>query len=164
VTNTRISKTEDVVNISRVLALSWKTAYRGIVHDEYLDSLEYDHWVEFLTTGLGNGSIFSMVIEDEYEIIGAAVLCKTEKENEANLKAFYLLPDKIGRGFGHTFLCSIESELRKMGFRNYIIDVLGNNSRAIRFYDAHGFTDTGKNINTTLGERHYTCKSFEKAL
>jgi len=158
----RNSRIEDVKNISHVLASSWKTAYRGIVHDDYLDALKCDRWVEFLTTGLSNDNIFSMVIENENEIIGAAILSKTEKEREVNLRAFYLLPDKIGQGFGHEFYSAIEAELRRRGFLNCIVDVLANNARAIRFYKAHGFLDTGEEIVAILGERNYTCKVFEK--
>ena len=162
---TRKSRIEDVNNISHVLASSWKTAYRGIVHDDYLDALKHDHWVEFLTTGLSNDSIFSMVIESNQEIIGAAILNETEKEREVNLRAFYLLPDKIGKGFGHTFYNDIETELKGRGFLNCVIDVLENNSRAIRFYETHGFIDTGKTIdNVVLGTQNYSCKVFEKAL
>lgn len=163
-TYTRISEIDDIENISLVLALSWKTAYRGIVHDDYLDSLKDNHWVEFLTDGLNNDSIFSMVIENNQEIIGASILGKTEKEREVNLISFYLLPDKIGHGFGHTFYSAIEVELRNRGFLNCVIDVLENNTRAIRFYKSHGFTDVGREISAALGERNYTCKVFEKAL
>ena len=163
-TNTRISKIDDIENISLVLALSWKTAYQGIVHDEYLDKLRHDNWVEFLSTGLNNDTVFSMVIENNQEIIGAAILCNTEKEREVSLKAFYLVPDKIGQGFGHIFYNAIEIELKYRGFQNCVIDVLKENKRAIRFYEAHCFMDTGKKINAVLGEKNYICKVYEKAL
>jgi len=162
--NTRMSRIEDVKNISYVLASSWKTAYRGIVHDDYLDALQDDRWVEFLTAGLNNDSVFSMLIEDDQEVIGAAVLSSTEREREVNLRSFYLLPDKIGQGFGHIFYSDIETEVRNRGFQNCVIDVLENNSRAIRFYEAHGFIDTNETINAALGTQNYSCKVFEKAL
>lgn len=48
----RIASLEDVNEISYILAASWKSAYRGIVHDEYLDSINHNHWVDFLTAGI----------------------------------------------------------------------------------------------------------------
>ena len=60
--NARIAKTEDIEKISHLLATSWKTAYRGIVDDDYLDSLSYDHWVNFLTTALNGEAIFAMAL------------------------------------------------------------------------------------------------------
>ena len=160
----RIAQKEDIEKISYVLASSWKTAYREIVHDDYLNALKNNHWVEFLTTGLSKDSLFSMVIENDQEIVGAAILSKTEEEHEVNLISFYLLPDIIGQGFGHTLYCAIETEMRSRGFLNCIIDVLDSNTRAIHFYEAHGFIDTNKEINAVLGEHNYTCKVFMKSL
>jgi ribosomal protein S18 acetylase RimI-like enzyme len=161
---TRISEIKDIKSISHVLASSWKTAYRGIVHDDYLDALKYDHWVAPLTTGLSNESFFSMVIESNQEIIGAAIWNNTENEHEVHLRSFYLLPERIGKGFGHTFYNAVEAELKDRGYLNCVIDVLENNSRAIRFYEAHGFIDTDKTVNAELGTQNYSCKVFEKAL
>ncbi len=102
-----------------------------------------------------------MIIEEQ-EIIGAAVLCKVEKEKEINLKAFYLLPDKIGQGFGHAFFNGIEAELKAQGFSECVLDVLENNKRAIRFYEAHGFICTDSEVVATLGNHEYVCKVYEK--
>ena len=70
---------KDINNISHVLASSQKTAYRGIVHDGYLDVLPDNHWIECLTTGLKNDSVFSMVIKSNQEIIGTTILSNIEK-------------------------------------------------------------------------------------
>lgn len=163
-THIRVSTKDDIEIISFVLASSWKTAYRGIVHDDYLDSLQDSHWVEFLSTGIDDGNVFSMVIENNQEIIGAAILSKTEHPNEVNLISFYLLPEKIGQGLGHKFYVAIETELRNRGFLNCTLDVLERNSRAIRFYEAHGFVRTGNTVIATLGEQNYTCMVFEKMI
>ncbi len=154
---------EDIAAISSVLAASWKTAYRGIVNDDYLDLLTDGHWIDFLNTGMNNSSVFAMVIEEQ-NIIGAAVLSKAEKEKEINLKAFYLLPDKIGQGFGHAFFNGIEAGLKAQGFSKCVLDVLENNKRAIRFYEAHGFISTDSEMVTTLGSHDYVCKIYEKNL
>ena len=44
--NVRMTQIKDILQISLVLAESWKLAYRGIVDDDYLDSLKTDHWAE----------------------------------------------------------------------------------------------------------------------
>ena len=152
---------EDISTISKVLSASWKKAYRGIVNDDYLDLLTDGHWIDFLNTGMNNNSVFAMVIEEQ-DIIGAAVLSKAEKKNEVNLKAFYLLPDKIGQGIGHVFFNGIEAELKAQGFSECVLDVLENNKRAIRFYEAHGFIDTNSEVIATLGNHEYVCKVYKK--
>ena len=150
--------------ISTVLAKSWKAAYRGIVDDDYLDALPYNHWVDFLTSGLNNNSITVVVLEDEQQIVGAAIISKTENVGECCLISFYLLPNKIGQGFGHNFYIGIEKELKNKGYLSCILDVIENNTRARRFYEAHGFRVLDKVIYVTLGGKSYTCKVYEKAL
>lgn len=162
--NIRIANLEDINRISCVLAASWKTAYRGIVNDDYLDSLKNDHWVEFLTSGLGNSKVSSMIIENSQEIIGAAIMGKTEKDGEVCLISFYLLPDRIGQGFGHTFYTKLENELINQGFTNCVLDVLENNNIAINFYKAHGFVDTNTETTAVLGKQSYVCKILEKRI
>jgi ribosomal protein S18 acetylase RimI-like enzyme len=160
----RMAQTEDIMKISHLLAISWKTAYRGIVDDDYLDALRDDHWVDFLTTALKGDAIFSMVLQENQEIVGASILGKTETESVINLITFYLLPDKIGKGFGHIFYNEIEKGIVNKGFAKCIIDVFENNDRAIKFYKAHGFVDTLVEEKTTLGKRDYPYKVFEKVL
>jgi len=161
---TRIAYPEDINMVSAVLAASWKTAYRGIVNDDYLNSIQDNHWVAFLITGIGNGTIFSMILESNKNIIGAAIIGKGETDIEANLISFYLLPDKIGRGYGHTFYSGIEKELKNRGFSKCVLDVLEHNARANRFYNSHGFVDINKRITADLGGYTYTCKVFEKRI
>lgn len=160
----RTTEPKDADTISCVLAASWKTAYRGIIDDNYLDMLKTDHWTAFLTAGLNDGSIFSMIIESNKAAIGAAVLSNGETESEANLISFYLLPDKIGQGYGHAFYGAIEAELVRRGFLSCVIHVLEGNVRAIRFYEKHGFTDTGRKVEAVLGKQVYTCMTMEKRL
>lgn len=162
--HTRIADFNDINKISSVLAASWKSAYRGIVNEAYLDSLENEHWIDFLTLGLSSNNIFTMIMENDLEIIGAAILSQTEKDKEACLISFYLLPEKIGQGFGHNFYNDIETELKSRACSKCVLDVLSNNKRAIRFYQAHGFIETGNEIVSSLGEQSYICKVFEKHL
>ena len=156
----RIACAEDFAQISAVLAASWKTAYRGMVDDDYLDALDGSHWVEFLTSHGGN--VFSMVLEEDQTIIGAAILAKSLKEQEIYLLSFYLLPDKIGQGYGRVFYREIEIEARRRGYTRCVLDVLKDNQRAIRFYEANQFIDTGREEGAVLGGRTYCCKVFEK--
>ena len=94
-------------------------------------------------------------IENNQEIIGTAVLCKTEHEGEANLISFYLLPDRIGQGFGHMFYNAIEADLKNRGFQNCVIDVLKNNKRAIHFYEAYFLHQSLCSKNSLLRSRSF---------
>ncbi|MCL2008940.1 MAG: GNAT family N-acetyltransferase [Synergistaceae bacterium] len=160
----RLAHTEDIEKISYVLAASWKTAYRGIVDDDYLDSLSNDHWVDFLATALNGDSVFAMVLQEKQEIVGASILGKSEQENETHMISLYLLPEKIGKGLGHIFYSEIEKEIQNKGFTKCTIDVLKDNERAIKFYKMHGFVDMFVEAKTTLGSQDYPYMVFEKVL
>ena len=160
--NIRNAGLDDVSTISCVLAASWKSAYRGIVHDEYLDAFDNNHWVDFLNMGLKNKMIFAMVLEEEQNIIGAAILSGDKKD--AHLMSFYLLPEKMGQGLGHILYNGIETALRNRGFAKCVLYVLGRNNRAIHFYKTHGFIDINRKVHTKLGKQEYICNTYEKCL
>ena len=162
--NIRPACPEDINDISCVLAASWKTAYRGIIADSYLDALSDTHWVDFLASGLKGKKIIVMVMESGRQIIGAATMSETENSGECDLISFYLLSDKIGQGLGQIFYSSIENEMRNRGFSSCRLDVLESNTRAVRFYKKQGFLDTNKELNVNLGENSYLCKTFKKTI
>ena len=160
----KMAQIKDVPQISLVLAESWKSAYQGIVDDDYLDSLKTDHWAEFLTNGLSGDTIFSIVLLDNQDIVGASILSKSEKQGDVHLVSLYLLPDKIGRGYGHKFYCEIENAIKSRGYVTCVLDVLTNNKKAISFYKAHGFIDLDSEKTTILGKREYPYMVFIKKL
>ena len=155
---------KDIPQISFVHAESWKTAYRGIVDNDYLDSLKTDHWVEYLTNGLNGDEVFSMVLLENQDIVGASILRKSEKQGEIHIVSLYLMPDKIGKGYGHRFYCEIENEIKSLGYTKCTLDVLANNKRAISFYMAHGYIDSGTEETTVLGSKEYPYRTFNKKL
>lgn len=160
----RLAKSGEIAGISSVLAKSWRFAYRGIVSDSYLDTLPDEHWVSFLTSALEGDSIFSMILIDGGEIAGASILGKSEKEKEIHLISLYLMPDKISKGLGRLFYSAVEREIIARGYKKCVLDVLENNSRAIGFYKARGFAQSGTKSSAVLGDISYPCLFFEKAL
>ena len=42
------------------------------------------HWIDFLTSVLSNNNVFAMVLETGSEIIGAAIMSQTEKDNDGS--------------------------------------------------------------------------------
>ena len=160
--NVRLARLDDAEKMSAVLAASWKSAYRGIVDDEYLDLLKDDHWIGFLTSGIAGRYIIAMVLEENHLIVGSAILGETQTEGEIHLISFYLSPDKIGKGLGSIFYGEIENEILERGYDKCILDVLVNNERAIRFYERQGFSATGAETPVALGSRDYTCIVMEK--
>ena len=136
----QLQKTE-LAEASRQLTASYCAAYRGLMDEAYLTSLQEDHGVEVLEASAERGDI-CLVAEDGEAIVGAAVCGRSEERGEqdcAELYAIYLLPEYTGHGAGHGLYCEVEDRMRLQGFRMCVLEVLSTNVRAIRFYEAHGF-------------------------
>lgn len=131
----------ELAEASRQLTASYCAAYRGLMDEAYLISLQEDHWVEILQASMERGDI-CLVAEDSVAIVGAAVCGRSEEcgdQDCAELYAIYLLPEYTGHGAGHRLYSEIEARMRAQGFQSCVLEVLSSNTRAIRFYVSHGF-------------------------
>ena len=147
-------------SISRVLRASWQAAYRGIVNDAYLDSLKEDHWTPFLEEGLSTGRIHCLVMKQGDSVVGVSVTRKSlisGYKEDGELVCLYLLPGCIGKGWGGQLLHAAEAVLAKQGYTHCALDVLAGNERAIGFYHANGYLDTGTRMEAELGGQRLAC-------
>ncbi len=136
----RIAAQNDIQKMSKQLTISYVSAYKGLMSEEYLSSLHFDYWVPILEASMQNGDN-CFVVEKNNRIVGSSVY-GIAHENEkiyAEWHAFYLLPQYISQGIGHSFYQKIEVEMRRMGCVCCILEVLSTNKRAINFYLSHGF-------------------------
>lgn len=160
----RNAEPADIPKISRLIASSWKFAYRGIIDREYLESLSGAHWESVLESGLRDDAVSLIVAADSGVIVGEALVRAGGNKGQAELTSFYLLPERIATGVGHTFYTALEKIIISRGIYSIVLDVLATNSRTIRFYTAHGFTDDEKDFLVTLGGKDYLCKEMSKTL
>ncbi|SHN55991.1 GNAT family N-acetyltransferase [Desulfitobacterium chlororespirans] len=139
----RMPAADELEKISEQIMMSYLSAYQGLMAGEYLSSLQADHWVSILQEGAGKGDT-CLIAESEGKIIGSTVfsVVKEGKDIYGEWHAFYLLPEYIGLGVGHSFYQRIEEEMLKQGCNYCLLEVLSSNQRAIRFYLSHGFTKT----------------------
>lgn len=143
VPETRQANPDDAKTISSVLAKSCKELYKGIVDDACLDALTPNTWTSYLDAGLREGSLFSIIMEENSEIIGVAVLRETEYRQEVELVSIYLLPEHSGKGLGVQFYREVESQCRALGYTSCVLDIIDGNRRATEFYCKCGFSCTG---------------------
>ena len=61
----RTAGVQDLETVSRIHALSWKTAYRGILPDDFLDQLSYRRWVAPLKDMMEQGLEIRVIEEEE---------------------------------------------------------------------------------------------------
>ncbi len=81
--------------ISKVYEESWKSAYKGIIPQEYLDSIPEGRWVP----NLDKQGWRTLVCIDNGKIVGTSSFCKSRFEQFqgwGEIISIYLLPDCIG--------------------------------------------------------------------
>jgi len=125
---------DEFKKVSEQIMVSYRSAYKGLMDKEYLSSLEADHWIPILQESAGKGDT-CLIAEYDGIMIGSTVFSITDGEIDtyAEWHAFYLLPQYIGLGIGHSFFKKIEEDMIKQGCKFCILEVLSSNTRAIQF-------------------------------
>ena len=134
---------DDAFAIARVHAESWQTVYRGIVPDEFLDSIEVDVWAERHRRNMAEDPVefVSYVAEIENEIVGWALggpNRETSTEFSCELYTIYLLPNYLQRGIGRRLMGAVAESLVGSGSGSMLVWVLAKNWAARKFYEALG--------------------------
>lgn len=147
---------DDISEVSKTLAQCWKSAYKGIINEAYLSSLEDTHWVDFLTSNLNQRSIDCVVAESGGKIIGVAIFGKsiTEKyPNDGEVISLYVNPEYFGRHTGQALFEKALQALKEQGYANCTLCTFKANARAIGFYEAHGFEIVSQVEKIKMGEQ-----------
>lgn len=141
---------DDPEAVGAIYAASWQTAYRGLVPQDYLDTLSGKIWVPILT----DPQYDSLVLLDGESYAGTAAVCPARDTclyGYGELVSLYLLPDYWGTGGGTELLAAALTHLRQRGYSAIYLWVLEENGRARRFYEKHGWRDSGERTAVSVG-------------
>ena len=138
----RFLETDNVDDISRIYALSWKKAYRGIIPDDYLNSLSETRWSQRLKK---DSDTLFLAVEDGILIGGSTYSPARDKAMEGwgEIISLYLLPSHYHKGIGTELFKTVIGELNRLGFEKIYLWVLEENHSARAFYESKGFTFNG---------------------
>ncbi len=132
----------DVKGIATVHVDCWRTTYKNIVPDNYLDNLTYDSREKLWMSVISKGKVF-LVENDQGKIIGFANGGKERSGKYSGfageLYAIYILKEYQGQGIGKLLLKSVVNELKKIEIYSMIALVLEEN-HSCKFYEALGGT------------------------
>lgn len=135
----RPATTDDAAAIAHVHVESWRTTYKGMMPQAYLDGLSVNEragqWREWLTLPY---PVF--VAEINAEIVGFAgggAIREPLLDYDAELFAIYLLKEAQGKGTGTALLRTIGAELTKRNLRSMVAWVVKDNSSG-EFYRKSG--------------------------
>lgn len=136
--------------ISNVYEQSWKYAYKGIVLQDYLDSIPKGQWCR----AFDNPERYTIVMLEGDKIIGTSSYCKSrwdDYKDWGEIISIYFLPEYMGKGYGKYLLETAVEELKLMGFKTIFLWVLEDNHRARHFYEKYEFKDSGAYRNDVIG-------------
>ncbi|MEU6144949.1 GNAT family N-acetyltransferase [Streptomyces sp. NPDC047081] len=140
---------DDCDRVAEIRVGGWRTAYRGLIPQSYLDSMSVPDDAERRRARLleGNPGVVNVVAERDGEVIGWA--CHGPyRDGEVptggvELYAIYVHPERYGAGVGRSL---IEESIRRCtaaGHTRLYLWVLEGNARARRFYERSGFHPDG---------------------
>ena len=139
--NVRPAQVADAPAIASVHVAAWRSTYRGLISDEFLDSLDEVTYTQRWGRTLAEGSSRVYVASDGPEVVGFASGGR-ERAGEGGfageLYAIYVLRDAQGQGHGRRLVEAVVAGLRELGLENMIVWVLRDNAGARRFYERLG--------------------------
>ena len=133
----------DAPAIARVRVDSWRTTYRGMIPDAYLDSMKVDAstaiWDRVLTAGPGTTSVF--VAARDAEVVGfagGAMLDEPKYGIDAELVAIYLRREFQHAGLGRRLFGAVVDAQSTFGANGILTWVIAGNKAARAFYQRLG--------------------------
>jgi GNAT superfamily N-acetyltransferase len=154
-TEVRAAVPADSLAAARVHVRSWQSAYRGLIAQEYLDSLTPDVWAGRYNFGrIGFRLPSTLVAVDGSSVLGLATtgLCRdTDVSNFGELMAIYVDPSQLRTGIGRLLIAAARERLRQVGVADALLWVLDGNVGARRFYERDGWRFDGTRRTSTYG-------------
>lgn len=143
-----ITDKDSMLDVSNIYEQSWKYAYRGIIPDTWLASIQSGQWAN----GLKQPGRLSLILLDDGKMCGAASYSHARMERMkgyGEIISIYLLPEVMHKGYGYRLMQAVISELKNMGYGKAYLWVLEENKNARQFYERFGFVRSDKTQTDT---------------
>jgi len=137
----RAAAIDDAASVAQVHVATWRTAYRGLLPDDFLASLTESQYTERWRRAIADPLSRVYVVEDDSGVVGFASAGREragEKGYGGELYAIYVLDRAQRIGHGRELVGAVVGGLREMGFRDMIVWVLRDNAPARGFYERLG--------------------------
>jgi GNAT superfamily N-acetyltransferase len=140
----------DATAIAHVQVESWRSTYRGIVPDAFLEALDKNARAGYWDVHLTDPATPILIAEDGAGIFGfisGGAIRDAVDSYEAELYAIYLLKTHQKQGAGRALIRDLAAALHAQGFENMIVWALEANP-AVEFYKRLGAVPlTSKSIH-----------------
>lgn len=149
---------EDVLGAAEIRVIGWKSAYKGIVDDEHLDSLSIEEQTKKFEKSV-NSDNFVVAIQDG-KVVG---FCRFVYDNsfspnidyvDCELTAIYVHPDFKGKGIGTKLFQYVLDRFNNQNKATMILWCLADNINSIKFYKHMG-GEIKETKQATIGNKNY---------
>jgi ribosomal protein S18 acetylase RimI-like enzyme len=160
---------DDAQALARIHIDSWRSAYRGLVPDAYLDGLDYESEARNLRHALAAETEETYCVEEKARLLAFVTLSASrdpdaDPERTGEIRAIYVAPQDWHRGIGRALYRYAEDVLRSRGYGHATLWVFEQNAQARRFYEAVGFTVDGAVKTLCRGDAPLKAVRYGKAL
>ncbi|GGA89987.1 GNAT family N-acetyltransferase [Ornithinibacillus halotolerans] len=139
--NIRRADLHDAPSIAKVHVDSWRTTYKGIIPDDFLNKLSYERRTELWRNNIKREDNYVIVAENnDGQIVGFADGWKREtnkEENASDLTSIYLLEEYQGQGIGKMLFKELFRHFKQCGYEKIFVEVLEDN-KSRYFYENYG--------------------------
>lgn len=167
-TQVRAAVPDDALEVARVHVRSWQSAYRGLIAQDYLDSLTPEARARRYTFGqVGVGVPQTLVSVDGDTICGLVTTGRCRDDDLPDfgeLLALYVDPDYLGTGTGRLLITAARERMRGLGVGGAALWVLDGNDRARRFYGRDGWQPDGATRTGEYGGQPVTEVRYQRPL
>jgi GNAT superfamily N-acetyltransferase len=143
----RPARADERLDIARVHVRSWQAAYRGLIDDAVLDSLQPEQRVGwYLFDPASPADPQTIVAHAGKRIVGFSSFGPTrdaDARGAGEIYALYVDPEHWGAGVGRRLLENSRRRLKAGGYAEAVLWVLLGNEPAERFYLADGWRRDG---------------------
>ncbi|MEV6194633.1 GNAT family N-acetyltransferase [Streptomyces sp. NPDC051920] len=140
---------DDCERVAEIRVGGWRSAYKGLIPQSYLDRLSVaeDAARRRERLGQGDAAVVNLVAERAGRVVGWACHGPGRddevRSGDAELYAIYVDPDVLGQGVGQALLRESVDRCAAAGHERMLLWVLKENTAARRFYERAGFGPDG---------------------
>jgi ribosomal protein S18 acetylase RimI-like enzyme len=140
----------DAEAMAKVRIDTWRSAYKGIVPDDYLSGLSPEQtairWSEVYFKSRQPG-VFALVAENDIkEVVGIAIAGPERDQDpgyQSEIYVLYVLPAYQNQGIGRSLVTACVQQLLRQGLDTLLIWIMAENPYR-RFYETLGGRIVGK--------------------
>ncbi len=154
----RNSKEEDIPNVVDIQIRGWQTAYRGIIDNHYLNTMDREKIIEKRKKSYQKNSF--IVAELNKEIVGYCWYVDNNsftpniKEIDCEITALYVKPDLKYNGIGTKLFQFVVNDFKNKNKTKMIVWCLKENEPSKKFYTKMGGQIVSEKV-VLIGEKNY---------